>query len=67
MLARDKPSSLLWKSVNYDRNQFYDTGPRDHPTRLLPVNGTKLSTSSDLSNLYLTMDNFFASVDNMAS
>jgi hypothetical protein len=25
-LAREKPSSLLWKSVNYGRNRFYDTG-----------------------------------------
>jgi hypothetical protein len=26
-LARDKPSSLLRKSVNYGRKKFYDTGP----------------------------------------
>ena len=26
-LTRDKHSSLLWKSVNYSCNKFYDTGP----------------------------------------
>jgi hypothetical protein len=26
-LDRDKRYRLLWKSVNYDRNKFYDTGP----------------------------------------
>jgi hypothetical protein len=26
--ARDKYSSLLQKSVNYDRKKFYDTGPQ---------------------------------------
>ncbi len=30
-LARDKHSSLLRKSVNYDRNKFYDTGSRSRP------------------------------------
>ncbi len=28
MLARDKHSSLLQKSVNYDCKKFYSTGPR---------------------------------------
>jgi hypothetical protein len=27
-LARDKPSSLLQKSINYSNNMFYSTGPR---------------------------------------
>jgi hypothetical protein len=27
-LARDKHSSLLRKSVNYDRKKFYNIGPR---------------------------------------
>ncbi len=26
-LARHKHSSSLWKSVNYSRDKFYDTGP----------------------------------------
>jgi hypothetical protein len=26
-LARDKRSSLLWKSRNYGRNKFYNRGP----------------------------------------
>ncbi len=26
MLAKDKPSSLLWKVVTYDRKKFYNIG-----------------------------------------
>ncbi len=32
-LARDKRSSLLHKSVNYDRNRFYDTRHRTEVTK----------------------------------
>ncbi len=36
MFARNKYSSLSRKSVNYDRNKFYDTG-----SRLETLNGRK--------------------------
>jgi hypothetical protein len=29
-LAGDKYSSLIWISVNYGCNEFYDTGPGDY-------------------------------------
>jgi len=29
--VRDKHSSLLRKSINYDRNRFYDTAPNFSP------------------------------------
>ncbi len=34
MLAIDKHSCLLRKSVNYDRKKFYSTGPRARTSKL---------------------------------
>ncbi len=34
MFAKDKHSSLLPKSVNFDRNKFYDTGLNSFQTQV---------------------------------
>ncbi len=51
-LARDKHSSLLQKSVNYDRKKFYSTGPwgQSHKTFLEYICLLFLSTRSFHSN-----------------
>ncbi len=43
-------TSLLWKSVNYGRNEFYNTGPR--------VQFEKKLFGSWLDNLLISLDRF---------
>ncbi len=43
-LAKDKPSSLLRKSVNYGRNKFYSTGPGGKGVKLFSLQQNKLES-----------------------